>query len=317
VLGATGSGKSSFINTASGSSLPVGEGLKSCTKTFQPGKPIMMGGRRVNLIDTPGFDDSTVRETEVLMNTAAFIVSLYKQGKTLTGVIYLHRISDVRVGGTSRKNFNLFKKIVGDEYLKNVAIVTTMWKDVVERTGAIHEKELKGDSLFYQPVLAKGGRMFRYRDDRKSAQVPINYLAKKAAAPVRMQRELDVERKSVKQTDVGIELQRELTFLGQKLEQDLKDVQKDLAGAVDTNARMELDEVRRDLERKINGLRQGDGQLEHDWIEARAAAEKSLAASGLVSQNGSASDHGETPPALRYVADSGSEAHKAGCCIVM
>ena len=36
VLGPTGTGKSSFINQATGASLGVGHGLESCTRKFAP-----------------------------------------------------------------------------------------------------------------------------------------------------------------------------------------------------------------------------------------------------------------------------------------
>ena len=40
-----------------------------------------------------------------------------KCGELLTGLIYLHRIADNRVGGVAKKNIRLFKKLVRDSPL--------------------------------------------------------------------------------------------------------------------------------------------------------------------------------------------------------
>ncbi|OJA13215.1 hypothetical protein AZE42_12184, partial [Rhizopogon vesiculosus] len=66
VMGATGSGKSTFISKASGSSLPAGHGLESCTNEVQTSRPFVVSGRVVTLIDTPEFDDTTRSDTDIL-----------------------------------------------------------------------------------------------------------------------------------------------------------------------------------------------------------------------------------------------------------
>ena len=84
VLGSTGAGKttvwqyteyyesllltscSQFINTASGSNLRVGFGLKSCTDNIETSRPFKLGAHTVTLVDTPGFDDTNKSEAEIL-----------------------------------------------------------------------------------------------------------------------------------------------------------------------------------------------------------------------------------------------------------
>ena len=92
-MGATGSGKTSvssvypvmmirnshdclqFINLASGSNLRVGMGLKSCTAEVQVVEKFALDGRPVTLVDTPGFDDSSRSDTEILEMIAAFLAT--------------------------------------------------------------------------------------------------------------------------------------------------------------------------------------------------------------------------------------------------
>jgi GTP1/Obg family GTP-binding protein len=66
---------SQFINLVSGSRLGVGGGLRSHTKTVQLAGAFDLDGRRVVLIDTPGFDDTTLSDTDVLKMIAAFLAT--------------------------------------------------------------------------------------------------------------------------------------------------------------------------------------------------------------------------------------------------
>lgn len=66
---------SQFINLASGSDFGVGRGLRSCTNAVQLAGAFNLDGRRVVLIDTPGFDDTTRSDTDVLKMIAAFLAT--------------------------------------------------------------------------------------------------------------------------------------------------------------------------------------------------------------------------------------------------
>ena len=93
-MGATGTGKSTvsaafipvqalvdllpfvqFINLVSGSNLPVGETLRSCTADVQTSPPFELAGRNVTLIDTPGFDDTLKTDTEILKLISTFLAN--------------------------------------------------------------------------------------------------------------------------------------------------------------------------------------------------------------------------------------------------
>lgn len=76
VFGGTGVGKSSFVNDASRGNLVVGHDLRSSTKEAQSGPIFMLDGRAVQLFDTPGFDDTTLTDTEVLQSISTFLVDL-------------------------------------------------------------------------------------------------------------------------------------------------------------------------------------------------------------------------------------------------
>ena len=64
-----------FINLAGHSNLRVGMSLESCTDEVQLADKFTMDGRRVALIDTPGFDDTTKSDTDVLKMIADFLAT--------------------------------------------------------------------------------------------------------------------------------------------------------------------------------------------------------------------------------------------------
>lgn len=62
-----------FVNQASGSNLKVGNDLDSCTSAIQESEECVLDGRRVILVDTPGFGDACKSDTDVLKSIAAFL----------------------------------------------------------------------------------------------------------------------------------------------------------------------------------------------------------------------------------------------------
>lgn len=131
----------------------------------------------------------------------------YEGDIMLTGVIYLHRISDRRVGGIARENFRLFMKICGASTMRNVAIVTTMWDDVTEQMGQAREQELQTKEIFYQPAIKEGARMVRHQNSAESARCIVSsLLVRRLVKGLQMQDELVEERKTVPETAAGLDL---------------------------------------------------------------------------------------------------------------
>jgi hypothetical protein len=87
------------------------------------------------LIDTPGFNDTWLTDRDVLDEFASWLSASYKSGMRLNGAIYLHRIQDVRMEGSALRSLRVFKRLCGDEFMKNVVIGTTFWDSVSEETG--------------------------------------------------------------------------------------------------------------------------------------------------------------------------------------
>lgn len=65
-------GSLKFINQASGGNLEIDDGLESCTTEVQASS-FTLHGKTITLIDTPGFDDTNMSETEVLRKIASHL----------------------------------------------------------------------------------------------------------------------------------------------------------------------------------------------------------------------------------------------------
>lgn len=54
----------------------VGYGLESCTSEIEVSSSLVLNGRPITLIDTPGFDDTTRNEAEILGLIADYMAAL-------------------------------------------------------------------------------------------------------------------------------------------------------------------------------------------------------------------------------------------------
>jgi len=85
----------------------------------------------------------------------------------LSGLLYFHRISDVRMSATPLKNLRMFEELCGKDSFKNVILTTTMWDDVDEETGASREGELNG--IYWKAMIDHGSSTGRFEGTRDSA----------------------------------------------------------------------------------------------------------------------------------------------------
>ena len=146
----------------------------------------------------------------------------------LSGLIYVHRISDVRMGGISIRNFRMFRKLCGDDTLKNVVIVTNMWGKVDQAKGEMREAELK--SRFFKAALDKGAQMLRHDNTVESVHNILRHIMRNHPLPLRIQRELVDEKKDIGQTAAAQEVESQIQELIQKHQAEIKQLQEEMKG---------------------------------------------------------------------------------------
>ena len=125
----------------------------------------------------------------------------YENGSKLTGIIYIHRISDRRITGIAGRNFRMPRELCGDHALKNVILVTNMWGDVSPDVGEAREQELVRP--LFKSALDEGARLARHYNTSKSAHDIIRCVMKNQPIPLQIQCELVDEHKDLPDTAGG------------------------------------------------------------------------------------------------------------------
>ncbi|KAF4588347.1 Proteasome subunit beta type-4 [Pleurotus pulmonarius] len=172
VMGPTGAGKSTllpkqFISHASRNVNDlIGHNLGIYTSKVQP-VMIKTGPHKVILVDTPAFDNPNMSDMTILGMIADWLLETYKNKVKLSGIIYMHRISDNRMAGTPLKIFKTFAELCGTAAAERVILVTTMWSQVKKEVGIRREAELR--SKFWKDLIDKGAKVERFDASFESA----------------------------------------------------------------------------------------------------------------------------------------------------
>ncbi|CAE6447363.1 unnamed protein product [Rhizoctonia solani] len=263
VFGITGSGKSSasslFINDASGDKLPVGHGQWSCTRDVAEAQPFMIDGREVCLIDTPGFDDTTVPDSEILGRIGDFLFQSYGRKDLITGMIYMHNITSNRFGGVSKKNFHVFRELCGPDALKNLIICTNFWSIPPSNPSEYEDRErqLITTPEFFKQAIDKGARVERYVNrGRTSAHNIIRKCLSNKPEPVQFQLEATAGT-TLMDTAAGKALSSELEKQLRDEIDELANTNKRLEAAIrkhDDVTRQEMEELQEEHQRTCQRL---------------------------------------------------------------
>ncbi|PPR05630.1 hypothetical protein CVT24_002887 [Panaeolus cyanescens] len=141
LLGATGSGKSTFIEALAGSGQRLGisgSTLESVTQDVQTFR--LLNLRPVYLVDTPGFSDVKMSEIQILNK----IHEWQATNGYIHCVFYFVRITDKRIGRSARRLIKIIKGLGLSHH--SLIIVTTMWD-------TIHEEEARKRADYYFAYL--------------------------------------------------------------------------------------------------------------------------------------------------------------------
>ena len=188
----------------------------------------------------------------------------------------MHRISDYKIGGISRRNFSMFRKLCGDETLGNVVIVTNMWGEVAPEIGAAREHELMTDDILFKPVIDQGARMLRHDRTLVSARAILHHIITNCPRALRIQKELVDEGKDIMQTAAGVELDRDIAALRENHLAQLAEIQQEMEEALaekDLKTKRELEDERAKLFRTIKKIEDDRNRISKEYAEERARAD--------------------------------------------
>ncbi|KDR74103.1 hypothetical protein GALMADRAFT_269593 [Galerina marginata CBS 339.88] len=195
IMGPTGVGKSNIIDKLTGQDKRVGHSLKSCTSAVGA---VRIRGHpkyddRIVVVDTPGFDDTEKTDQEILQTIAEWLVTTHKAGVFLHGIVYVQRITDVRMPGAHHRNLLMCAELCGKQAAKKVLFVTTRWDDIEEfdtrDCGIGRESELKTN---YWTNLGLGDSCERFYNTSGSAWNIINSLLLRPVEHIALQLQVEM-----------------------------------------------------------------------------------------------------------------------------
>lgn len=228
----------------------------------------LSASRTVYLVDTPGFDDTNRSDTEVLREIAGWFNASYNNKVLLHGIIYLHRIADVRMQGSAKKNLLMFKKLCGDDALRKVVLATTMWDKVPQREAEERERQLVETPEFWGFMVSKGSVTYRHNNTVESAVKIIERLARdNSTMTLDLQKQMVNQNQTLVETAAGKELESELIKERQKWAAQLKDAQEQIKEAIrlrDKESEQALQEVKNDFISRMERLERANKRLHVD-----------------------------------------------------
>jgi hypothetical protein len=290
VMGVTGSGKSSFISLLADQRVEISHGLHSGEHKTGEGVSrltILAGtvdiavysftdGPRgtVFLVDTPGFDDTTRSDAEILKDISYFLASMYHNRIRLAGIIYLHPIATARMGGSAVKNLLMFKALCGDQSFRHVTFATTMWSEMEanDTMNLGNKRQLELEENYWAEMIRLGSIVKKHNRGRSTAIEIVRMLTTRADTSIilAIQRQLVDERRTLEDTDAGKVVCDEIVLAKEKFRQELADLRESLEEAKRDNDRDAIEALRGDLAtteaRARQRMRDGDS-LEVDIRE--------------------------------------------------
>jgi hypothetical protein len=209
----------------------------------------MVEGRVITLVDTPGFDDTSRTDVEVLEEVSSWLTQSYKSRQLVSGIIYLHPITSNRMRGSALNSLDVFAGLVGPDSFHNILLVTTMWDLLPDPSlGESREEELR--EHIWKSLIEKGSITAQSSGDRQSALAIMKRIAfdqrmrSTCGAPLAIQKEVVDEHRTLDATSAGEALARRMDSMEQQHREELSQLGR------------ENEEERNRMQDEVNALRE-------------------------------------------------------------
>jgi hypothetical protein len=93
----------------------------------------------------------------------------YEKDIKLAGIVYLRRITDSRWNGTPLRNIRMFGELCGDQAMKEVVLVTTMWDRGISQEVSNKREEVLFNTNCWKTMIDHGASTARFLNSADSA----------------------------------------------------------------------------------------------------------------------------------------------------
>ncbi len=182
-------------------------------------------GRAVRILDTPGFGDTTRSDTKILEEIAGQLAELYNNKYRLLGVIFLHRITDIRLSRSALRSFNILQELCGPDCYDRIILATTMWSDAKSAAEGLQTAEARHEHLkndYWNKLFDGKSQVIRHENTSESAWYIVRHLQAandkdNTGVRLKIQSELVEERLGLAETGAGLYIQQEaLQIMGSR-----------------------------------------------------------------------------------------------------
>jgi hypothetical protein len=152
----------------------------------------------------------------------------YEREVYVNGILYLHPLTGSRITGSALRQLAWMRKLVGDNSLKNVILVTTFWDAVSSEIGRRRESQLATD--FWKPLVDRGARMARSAGDTASNLKLVDMVLTTQKTILDLQRELVDEKRTLLETTAGEDIVADIKLEKAKLERRVTELRDSIKG---------------------------------------------------------------------------------------
>jgi hypothetical protein len=168
----------------------------------------------------------------------------------LGGMIYLHDISESRMGGAGFRNLEMFQKLCGEDALDRVILGTTKWEILTPEAGQKRECYLK--ETFWKGMLESGSKAMRFTGPDHASAISIVHKILEGFNRAAENKKLAIQKELV-------DLQQYLpqTEAGQNLFYSLKTIleMQENIPIYDSEHRKELEAKKKVLKKQLKALK--------------------------------------------------------------
>ncbi len=151
-----------------------------------------------------------------LKSIAAEVSRINTQGLAIGGVVYFHKITNLRLTGSDRTNIEVFEHICGQPFLHRSVFATTMWDTISSVDRGKFDVLHTSLGQKYMQLVRLGTKFLKFEaDKRDSATAVLQSLGTAGFRPATLQLENEVKRtglsaSSVRKTEAGKVIVRQM-----------------------------------------------------------------------------------------------------------
>lgn len=240
------------------------------------------------LIDTPGFDDTYRNDAEILEEINSCLSDYFHKEAKVTGVLYVHAITEERMRGSAMKNLRMFRQVVGSNNMSHCCLVTTKWSKQSDTLSQSREAELQTNETFWKPLLDKGAHIMQFKDSTRSALNIIRPFTKCPSFFMKLTEEYNIEGKKLNKTDAGKVVFDDLEQAQKEHQEEIEALKEERRLALDAKDKKMVEMIETEkarLQKEMDEMKAGQQLLQKKLADEKQELEERLVRDRLIRQN--------------------------------